>query len=203
MEHRSNLKIVFDMDNVLNNLLEHTFDLAGIDRFKIKHINNYDIFKNSILTSDEKDKIIKLWHTPETFLGCMPQEGIEEIIKLKDLCGIDLIIHSRCESTEIMQVKMDWLRRYIKDMQDIEVKFEVKQKTPCSDVYAIVEDNLEYLLQCKANYKVIIDMPYNKEENYEIAKNANEIVRVKSLKEAICFIRRTLNNGGAAVKDIQ
>ena len=180
------MRIVFGIDNVLNKLEEHVYKLAGIDEKKYYKKKKYMVEECNHLTGREKKKILSLYSDENTYLTCPAQKGIDRIGRLTNIPNINIYIHSYCANMQAILGKMKWVGERI-DIEGIQFIMEIGKKTPF-EVDVAVESNLEYLIACKAKTKILIDKPYNKEENYGVNSKEHGIIRVGSTDEAIKFI---------------
>lgn len=183
--------IVFDIDEVLNNLLENTYKLAGIDVNKVSKINNYSLSKCVTLTKNELDRIHEVWKGCLVYETAKPSYGIAEIADIARVNGVKVFVHSYCENEVAMRSKIDWVGRYI-DTSNIEFIMEVGIKTPLIKADMIVEDNLQYLLECNAETKLLINKPYNQGSLYGIDIDKEGIIRMETTFNAIKYIKELL-----------
>ncbi len=186
--------IVFDIDEVLNNLLITTFRLAGIDERKVKMIRKYNIRKSNILTVEEADRISELWKYGSTYEACAPAYGIGRISRIANTEGVNVINHSLCENIDAARSKINWVSRHM-DTTNIKFIMEIKKKTPIIDADVVVEDNLEYLMNYRKGVKLLIDKTYNKDEEYGIKTSDYGILRMNTTYDAIRYIEELIGVG--------
>src|SRR5690554_2255982 len=92
--------IIFDIDDVLNNLMMTTLEIIGVPE-------KYDLKKRyyveecpAIFTADQKETMRRLWKDGNTYRLCKAQPGIEKLNKLLEIDHVDLKIHSFCASED-------------------------------------------------------------------------------------------------------
>lgn len=188
------MKIVFDIDETLNNLNEHVFRLLDIYEYKYKNLKYYNLKENDNLTRGDIKRIYELYGNPDSYIKAKSADGVKDIKDLLILEGINVIIHSLCINEAVLLAKVNWVSEIL-GTSGIEYNMELGEKNPIVGANIVVEDNLEYLLECEADYKILIDKPYNKFENYAINAEESGVIRVKSLKQAIRIIKEIVNNG--------
>lgn len=176
--------VVFDIDGVLNNLVEATFKYLGLPANVYSNTIKYD-FSCGCITPEEKSKCLDVWRGSQIYNECDYCEGIERLPELAQL--IDVTIHSLCMTEEAAEAKRNWLNNKL-DTSKCNIHMEVGKKTPLGNVFVVVEDNLEYLNNCTAEHKILISHPYNKECNYDIDFKARGIHVVNNVDEAITYI---------------
>lgn len=187
-------RVVFDIDDVLNNLCEHTYELAGIDGVKLLEKKKYIMKETDNLTESQINKILKLWEDEYTYTSCSAQDGIADIGEISKEPDVEVIIHSYCMNKQAASAKESWVSDRI-DTAYIHFIMEIANKNPLDGVYAVVEDNLEYLMKYKAPVKILINKPYNQAENYNMKDSDYGITRVNSTCEAIKIIKELIKNG--------
>ena len=208
MSHKP-IRVVYDMDGVLNYLNEHVFNKLGIPD-KLDIIKRYSMRENAelgIITSEQARVINSLYREPEIFKEVHKLDGIERLMDIENRYkGIDsnigsrisVSIYSQCLSKEIYEVKYAFVKAHIPTMPMDRVHLTTDTTKKAVDwATIIVEDSLENILRYdKEVVKVLIDKPYNKFENFEELREkiaeAGKIIRVGSLNEAIDVVEKVV-----------
>ena len=179
------LKVIFDIDDTLNKLNEYIYRELGIID-KLSYTKRYELTHemNTELTKDDIENIVHLWHNYDTFIKCPLDESIGEVTKLSLSDKYSVVLHSTCMNEAVAKAKDIVMQMYL-DKSKVEYIFEIDCKNPLEESFAVVEDNLMYLINTNTKHRVLIDKSYNKAENYGITDEEYGITRVNSLKEAI------------------
>jgi len=190
---KSKVKIVYDVDNVLNNLMDYICEAYNID---IKKIRRYDISENIELTYSEKNKIFRAFNDKDIFLNLKYDESIGEILNCNNADNnIEVHIHSLSMNHEIESVKYSKIIELLKNIDESNIVFEVgSKKSVMHDVDVLVEDCIENCV--KANVKkfcILLDKTYNQADEYGICEKDYNIIRVRALCEGIEVIRNKLS----------
>ncbi len=185
------LLIIFDIDDVLNNLMMTTLEIIGVPE-------KYDLKKRyyveecpEIFTADQKETMRRLWKDGNTYRLCKAQPGIEKLNKLLEIDNVDLKIHSFCASEDAANAKGEFIKSYI-NICDGNLNLELNSKTPYKNAFVVVEDHFQYLCKTDSKYKLLIDKPYNKAEEYGTTDKEQGILRFNSTNDAIEFIMEVL-----------
>lgn len=177
-------RVVFDVDDTLNNLVETTYTRLNIlDKLPLK--KRYYLKDCPELTEQERALAEEAWRGSSVYLDCSANKGIEKVDVLSSKQNVEVIIHSFCCNALAANGKYMWLDRYT-ECDRLHMNLEVGKKTPIADIDFVVEDNIEYLCKCEAKYKILIDKCYNQVENYDL--DTSDIIRVASLDAAIDYI---------------
>lgn len=180
--------IVYDMDEVLNNLNDVVFCGLGKERANIKYFN---IYQNDNLTDTQKKYIMSQYSDSSVYKRLSPVEGADRIMNIKDHWGdfVDVMVHTHCFTDEIVDVKKEFISRYIPKLKPDKVLYRTgddKGIVPNADI--IVEDSLENLNKYAADkVRILIDKPYNKFENYPDIDSTG-IIRLRTLNEVLDYI---------------
>lgn len=193
------INIVYDMDDVLNNLNDVVFSRQGIYH-KLVKLKYFDINKNKNMTKYEKSEILKSYSNPDIFDKLELVYGAERILDIQKKYSdkVKVWIHSLSFNDKIAQVKERFIRDKMQwfnmDNTILEVA-DTKSVLDFADI--VVEDSLEYLVKCKSEFKVLIDKSYNQSENYDV--DSSNIIREKGLNKAIdkveSIVEELLSNG--------
>jgi len=183
--------VVFDIDDVLNDLVKTTLDIVGVpEKYELK--KRYYVEEcEEIFSKNQMEMMKKLWENGDTYTLCKPQPGIEKLNKIMEIENVDLKIHSFCDSIDAANSKKKFVKTYI-NVNDDNLVLELNNKTPFNYAFAIVEDHFQYLCKTKAKYKLLIDKPYNKAEEYGTTDKEQGILRFSSTNDAIEFIMEVL-----------
>lgn len=183
--------VVFDIDDVLNDLINTTLDIVGVpEKYELK--KRYYVEEcGEIFSIDQMEMMKKLWKNGDTYTLCKPQPGIEKLNKIMEVENVDLKIHSFCASEDAANAKEEFVKAHT-NVTDDNLVLELNNKTPFNYAFAIVEDHFQYLCKTKAKYKLLIDKPYNKAEEYGTTDKEQGILRFKTTEDAIEFILEVL-----------
>lgn len=191
------LKIVFDIDDTLNNLNDFVCTHLGISRDKL---NKYSIEKCENLTKQQKEAILLMYNDIETFKNLYWVSGAERIedfhsVRIGRFCT-GVYIHSTSMTEEIADYKRVILKRDFPIIPDknISLEYGSNKKSCFNDAFIVVEDNIENLLKYPdGTIKILIDKPNNKDEIYGVNPNTSGIIRVVNLSSALNVISSILN----------
>lgn len=180
------LNVVYDVDDVLNNLNEYVFNLLNLsppDRFNIYECNYY--------TDEQKRQVMEAYKSWEIFTHLQFVPGASEICDIEKTRKAIVWINSNNFTEEIAQIKYKSLTEYIPSLNKERIIMQImngdthvtKECIPSTDI--IVEDCLLNLSKYgKDTYKILIDKTYNKSESYGSTDKDLGIIRVKDLLDA-------------------
>lgn len=196
------INIVYDVDDVLNNLNDYVCDKCGVDYNSIVQFN---ILKNEGITKDDANRLLESYSDPFTFTQLRFRDAAYHICDIeKEYKGVRVSIHSNNFKREIADIKTKALLKEIPGLSLDKISMEVgthSSKSADKDADFIVEDNIENLLKYEDRvFRILIDKPWNKAETYGLNDKDYNIFRVKSLEEANDIIRKIIAENNLAEK---
>lgn len=187
--NKETINIVYDIDDVINELNEYVFNKAGIYN-KFKDIKYYDIEENThILTQDEMDKLNTLYEDTLSYKLAKLADGAKDILEIEKLNNrVRVYLYSVCPSKEIAEVKIEYLKKYIPRIDINRCIFIYNNnKEALDNTFIVIDDKLENLVRYRDNViKVLIDKPYNRHGDIKCIKN---MYRVSNLLECNKLIK--------------
>ena len=182
------INVVFDVDDVLNNLNDYVFGTLGLpepDTFKVN--------ESSLYTAEQKKAIMTMYGTADTFRHLQYDSLCKNLPDLETIDDVHVWINSVCFTHEIADVKLEQLRQYTPGLDEDHIIFQItsdgssKRELSCGTI--MVEDNILNLFTHEETpIKILIDKSYNKAEVYGTHDETHGIIRVKSLAGALCVI---------------
>ena len=179
------LRILVDLDDVLNDLLECWVELLN-QRYNLnakaedsKIWNVQGIFPT--LTEEEVYRII---YEEEVWGMLSPRPGSVETLKAMIDDGHDVVIVT-ASTYETLPLKMDWLFATFPFLIWENVIITRRKQLIKGDV--LIDDGF-HNLEGGSYFKILIDAPYNREYDAK----ANGMIRVSTLEEAYSVIRKEL-----------
>jgi hypothetical protein len=190
------INIIFDVDDVLNNLSTFAFQKHGLPlphRYRIRECEQY--------TKEQQDAVLATLADPETFKLLDLQHGIDRLIELNEVPGARVGINTASFNSEIVEVKkviLDFVMSKLDpDMIFMPLINDGDKKANFDYTDIIVEDSMENILSYgRQVHKVLIDKTYNQAREYGIKDSDYGIHRVKTLDEAIDCIYDILKDPG-------
>lgn len=202
-EPDKDINIVYDMDDVLNNLNEAVFGRLGL-LDELKELKYFDIRKNEhCLTSEQMTQVISEYSKLETFEKTVASDGIERIVDVEKIDPrVKVWIYTQKFSKELNKFTIDFIKENIPGLSDerIVIVNSKHKKKRFENAAIIVEDSAENIAEYgKETVKILIDKPYNRHENYVdefTAENVDgTLVRVASLSKAIKLVETLVMEG--------
>lgn len=186
------INVVFDIDDVLNNLNDYVFGTLGLpepDTFKVN--------ESSLYTDEQKKAIMQMYGKADTFWHLQYNSLCSRLTDLECASNVYVWINSVCFTKDIADVKLGQLRMYAPGLDEDRIIFQItsdgssKRELSCGTI--MVEDNIINLFKHEETpIKILIDKSYNKAEVYGTHDATHGIIRVNSLAEAYkvieCFI---------------
>lgn len=185
------LNAVYDVDDVLNNLVKHvckTLKVSLPDRFEINLCKNY--------SEDEKKEVYRMFEDPETFRHVEYDPDANKICEVEKTGKVLVWINSNNLNQSIVDVKVPSLLENISDLTPERIRMEIRGRVDCNFKEAlentdiVVEDNLLHLLNNDECVKILINRTHNQADVYNIKDADYNIIRVNELSEAIDIINR-------------
>lgn len=185
--------VIFDLDGVLNNLVEATLVRLRTPVNTIDLMTRYKLKECTALPRSLIKRMQREWYLPEAFSDATPMVQCWELKDLAEIPDTQVIIHSLCLSDEVKKAKDIWL--YDSFMLDgIEVDLEVGTTKSPREAFISIEDSIENLAHSTAVHRLLVDMPYNQFKNYP-ELDPSGITRVQSAESAVSMAKELLTNG--------
>ena len=191
LNNKSSIDIVYDIDDVINELNKYVFSSAGLTD-KYKDIIYYDIDENThVLTREEMDRLNSFYENPLSYKLAELANGAADIPSIESLNNrVKIHMYSVCMSSTVKDIKIDYLKRNIPKINLNNCTFIFSDdKKPLEYADIVIEDKAENILRYRDTViKILIDKPYNRKilEN----KRVDNLVRVDSLVSANKLIKQ-------------
>ena len=187
--------VVYDVDDVLNNLNEYVEAQTKVPMSKLK---NFDITKNNNLTEEEKRLVLYYYQHSETFKHLKFRKAAYRIFDIEKTGKARVVIHSNNFNKSIALIKYNMLMAQIPGISPEKVSLAVgnhdaKQAFPNTDI--VIDDCLDNLLKYpKECIKIVIDKPWNHPRTYGYKSDgAIGVTRVGSLSAAVELVEKIVN----------
>lgn len=187
------LVVVYDVDDVLNELNNYVADTVGIPH---SAINRYKISEIDGITDEQKGAIIELYKQVDTFKNCNWKPSMVDICRVQVSGEAEVHIHSTSMNQDIADFKRAYLLKSIPGLTEDNLSLVTtgEVKDPHSKADIIVEDCIDNLLKYDSTViKILIDTPHNQFEDYGIDARNSDIIRVKNLDDAIRLVECIVN----------
>lgn len=189
------LRIVYDMDDVLNNLNEVVATAVGI---KETQLTRYNINEIPELEPGQKKAILSCYRTPSIFKQTKLMPGAERICDVEDSGVADVYIHSISLSPEIIPIKLaklaDGIPRLSPDKISLVLGSGGSDKEAYENTDIVIEDSMANVLKYSNNtIKILINKSHNKAEDWGVAESKLQIIRVNSLVDAVTIVERLVH----------
>lgn len=183
------LTIVYDMDDVLNNLNDYVSSALEIP---IQNFSIFNISKIDTLTENEKRRILEMYSNPNTFKHLAFRDSAYRIFNAARTGKANVFIHSNNFKQEIADVKTKRILAEIPGAKIENISMTVASadgKRAFTGADIIVEDGFENCLRYESKcMKILIDKPWNQCKTYGYIKDPDDIIRVGSLREAVNIV---------------
>lgn len=186
------IKVVYDIDDVLNNLNDVVMGELGIERWRVKQFRIRD---NKDLTQEEIDRIQAHYANPDVFARTTICPSIKHILDIETINPeVAVFIHSLSYSEKIKQVKERQLAQAIPEMRHDRILLEVGgDKAVLDDIHILVEDSYINCVDSKAKmFNALVNRPHNQAENYGRRDEDHKILRLPNTESAIYYIQGIL-----------
>ena len=160
------MKIMIDIDGVMNRLLETACKMHGIDYTRIRC---YSLSRCEDLTEEERKQIMSEFHNVECFkrAWCVPTS--EEVEAMRALCtNAEVYVHSLSYTREIADFKLAQLLKYYPRLNEQNIILDVVDEVAEKEVAVydiIIEDcfeNIEKAKEVNPNcIGIVVDHLYN------------------------------------------
>lgn len=180
-------QVVYDVDDVLNNLNNIVFNKAGVEG----KVTRYYTHENEGLTKSEMAEMNNLYANPDTFRVLEYNEGAERICDIEKTGFADVFTYSANFNPLISRIKYDSLISAIPNIKpdNIELVISSGHKHARRDTDIIVEDSADNIMLYSDDViKILIDKPYNQENKYPELREVKNLVRVDTLVDAVNLI---------------
>lgn len=183
------MKIMIDIDGVMNNLLETACEMHGIDYNKVKC---YSLGQCTEITPEERALIVGEFYNLECFVKSWIVPSSYEVELMRSLCAnADVCIRSLSFTREIADFKLEQLLTYYPKLDEdniiLELVDESTDKT-IEDYDIIIEDCFDNVVKARQVNPycigIIIDHLYNSSNVSALEDKTNMIVR-QSFEEAL------------------
>lgn len=181
--------VLFDVDDVLNNLFETSNKILNLGELNPKQFN---IKMDRDIPADIADKLINQWKKAETFRLVKAMPGIERIPGIEATGKALVGIRSNNLTMEVLEEKRVWLNKYLPTIDPTRISLLLcgenkgNEKGIDENADIIIEDCLENAMRYGPGVaKILINKSHNQSENYGTTDQEQGIIRVNSLDEAI------------------
>ena len=191
------INIVYDVDDVLNNLNYVVFESLGMldnmpKRFNISECEQY--------TDEEKKAILEMYGKTETFAKTSLNDGAKDICNIEK-SGLALVyINSRNFSEEIARIKTNMLLEQIPGLSYHRIEMQIgngEGKRITENAHIVIEDCITNLFKYPSKaVKILINRSHNQADEYGIIDEEAGIIRVKDLKSAVEMVENIVNEMG-------
>lgn len=180
-------QVVYDVDDVLNNLNNIVFNKAGVEGKVTRYYTN----ENEGLTKSEMAEMNNLYANPDTFRILEYNDGAERICDIEKTGFADVFIYSANFNPIISRIKYDSLISAIPNIKpdNIELVISSGHKHARRDTDIIIEDSADNIMLYSDNViKILIDKPYNQENKYPELMEVKNLIRVDTLVDAVNLV---------------
>ena len=187
------IDIVYDVDDVLNNLNGYVFQ-----QLKFPEPTNFNIRECKEYTKEQQDTILAMYGEAETFRNLTYVEGARDICEIEKTGKARVWINSSCFTQEIADIKTGSLLASIPGLNPERIILQIglgHAKEPVNFAKFIVEDCLTNTFKySNSTIKLLIDKVYNQAKTYRTSDWKAGITRVDNLVEANNIIRKYIEN---------
>lgn len=181
------LKVVFDFDGVLNDLVGTACEICGIN---YADIDEYELKKVKALSEDNRKKLIEAFSDVKTFEKSGVSESITELKMIENIKNVEVYIHSLCWSEEIAQFKRNILKHKLPWLPEERVILNIKgvesEKDASDFADILVEDCIANIIRSKPKMVgILIKKPYNSCTKHASDIMNNKIMIADDLESAI------------------
>lgn len=187
--NKNYIYVLFDVDDVLNNLFETSNKILNLGELNPKQFN---VKMDKDIPADIADKLINQWKKAETFRLVKAMPGIERIPGIEATGKALVGIRSNNLTMEVLEEKRVWLYKHLPTLDQSRVALlicgddKVNEKEEDGRADIVIEDCLENVIKYGPDVvKILINKSYNQTENYGTTDKEHGIIRVNSLDEAI------------------
>ena len=178
--------VVYDVDDVLNNLCEYVHEQVGTDKSNQKYFSLREC--KGIYTDEQIESIQGLFADEETFKHLSYNKGASDIMKY-DGDGVEVHIHSNNFTQAIADVKTESLLKNINGLTPDRIHMMVVESSHNKEIFKnatiVIDDNINYLMAYPKNIiRILINKPYNQPSVTKIYDWTEGIVRVPDLETA-------------------
>lgn len=175
--------VVYDVDDVLNNLNDYVMLKIGKKSARYYNINLCDEF-----TQEEKERIYEMFGDSTVFSKLSSVDGADEICDIESTGKAKVWINSSNYNKDVAEIKYPWLLKHIPNLNKDRIRLQIgkgEHKECCDFADIVVEDCFTNLLKYSDKViKILIDKTYNQAETYGTTDRDSSIIRVNSLREA-------------------
>ena len=189
---KDKIKVVYDVDDVLNDLNGHVSTVLNTPQ-----PNNFNIKEATNLTDEQKEKIMEAYGNPDIFRTVPYLEDAKRIFDIENTGKTIVEIHSNNFNSDVANTKLESLRNLFPNIPESKFHLQVgkwDEKDTRTSPDIIVEDSILNLFKYDIlTIKILIDKPYNQASSYNTSDFREGIIRVYSLKEAIDTVEKLVN----------
>lgn len=186
------LKVVYDVDDVLNDLNGHVSKLLNTP-----NPDNFDISKATNLTDEQKKLVMEAYGNPDTFKTVPYLDDAKKIFDIEKNGKTVVEIHSNNFNQGVADVKRESLKKLFPNVSEDKFHLQVgkwDEKDTRTSPDIIVEDNILNLFKYNIfTVKILIDKPYNQASIYNTRDYKEGIIRVANLAEAIETVEKLVS----------
>lgn len=183
------IHIVYDVDDVLNNLNYIVFKKLGLlGRMpKLFNISDCDEY-----TESEKKEIFDCYGNPDIFKATSLVAGADKICQVEKTGRALVYINSRNFNSEVASIKINQLLKNIPGLNYFRIDMQIglgdrKKISEYADI--VIEDCITNLLKYPTEtVKILINKTYNQAQAYGITDAEYNILRVENLTQVIELI---------------
>lgn len=189
----ANVKIVFDMDDVLWDFDGRVCKRIGLDKNRVV---TFKVSENPLLNDEEKDTLRRAYADASIFDNIVWYDGINRISELTSM-GADVHISSNCAGEEVAIKKHPQLLSALK-LPEEKIHLNVikvdthHSKNIGSDVYAFIDDNPHNVAESDAKYNFMPIQPWNSTPEAKALVKHKKVIYCKDLNEIINNIKSLL-----------
>lgn len=185
---KSTINIIYDMDDVLNDLNDVVFRELGLSLPRY-----YELREHKEYSSDALDKIFEKYRDINVFYKTALCNGALDIIHLEDTPGVKVWIHTVSYTKEIADYKYKLIHSGIPGFSMERLLLPIGHKKPLDFADYVIEDSYMNLYRYKNNStKILVDKTYNQESAYSEYKITGRLVRCSSLEDVNQWLDRDI-----------
>ena len=180
------LRILIDVDNVLNNLNEHVYNLCGIDLYKIKNLNDTN--------NENVQEVVELLKDSSIYEDLKVSDSVEELEKMS--ADNEIIMSMFCNNNTELMNRINWIQKHI-NTKNMELNVELENKKRVKNLDVAISNNKDNLKIHKARYSILVNGFNDSEEPNE---TDGRFIQLDSLENVISFIKEIKYDGQFANK---
>lgn len=185
------LDVVYDVDDVLNDLNEQVFKRIG----GTWRPNRFNIRECAGVTEELAEKVLKSYQDPELFKVVNWVPGYKDITKIEETNRARVWINSNSFNNDIRNIKAYRISNELSEVNPDRVVLQVSGTEGKQAIRAsiVIEDHIANCLKyADWAVKILVDKTWNSAIEYGIDEEDNYIIRVNSLVEANEAVREII-----------